>query len=59
MPTAGIHRLATANLTLKKKKGKALTAGVGEAFAPTETLRINSKISKGDPSGGLRYGKGK
>lgn len=45
MPQAGLHRIATGELTIQKKKGKALVKAVGEAFAPKTILKKNSEFS--------------
>ena len=48
--------MSTADLTLKKKKGKALVAAVGKAFAPEYILEKNRTLSKGKPSAGFNIG---
>lgn len=52
MASSGIHRLQVAKLTLKQKRGKALVKALGEHFAPTEVLRVNSSINNKNSSGG-------
>lgn len=54
MPSAGLHRLATGELTIQKKKGKALTKAVGKAFAPETILRKNREVSSKNPSAGMQ-----
>lgn len=56
MPSAGLHRMANADLTIKKLKGKQLTKAVGKVFAPEAILKRNSELSSGKPSAGYKVG---
>ena len=46
MPLAGVHRIITGELTLKKKKGKELSKAQGEAFSPENVLKKNSEVGR-------------
>lgn len=43
MPASGITRIITGEVTIQKKKGKALTKEIGKAFSPEAILKKNSE----------------